>query len=131
MQVGNANYENDLIVQIYLSAAEDYVAALINNDLVEQMINRKFLESGSFEIKPETGKYIAEQLPVEVRIAENTCSSLLASKETEMYLNQRKVVVWILKMLVAIKYSSLFEVKSKKPIGGGGKPVFYLVKKGV
>lgn len=130
MQVGNANYENDLIVQIYLSAAEDYVAALINNDLVEQMINRKFLESGSFEIKPETGKYIAEQLPVEVRIAENTCSSLLASKETEMYLNQRKVVVWILKMLVAIKYSSLFEVKSKKPVGGG-KPVFYLVKKGV
>ena len=126
MQVGNANYENDLIVQIYLSAAEDYVAALINNDLVEQMINRKFLESGSFEIKPETGKYIAEQLPVEVRIAENTCSSLLASKETEMYLNQRKVVVWILKMLVAIKYSSLFEVKSKKPIGGGVNPCFIL-----
>lgn len=119
MQAGNANYENDLIVQIYLSAAEDYVAALINNDLVEQMINKKFLESGSFEIKPETGKYIAEQLPVEVRIAENTCSSLLASKETEMYLNQRKVVVWILKMLVAIKYSSLFEVRTKKPVGGG------------
>lgn len=129
MQVGNANYENDLIVQIYLSAAEDYVAALITNDLVEQMINKKFLESGSFEIKPETGKYIAEQLPVEVRIAENTCSSLLASKEKELYINQRKVVVWILKMLVAIKYSSLFEVRSKKPVGGG-KPVFYLVKKG-
>ncbi len=130
MQVGNANYENDLIVQIYLSAAEDYVAALINNDLVEQMVNRRFLESGSFEIKPETGKYIAEQLPVEVSIAENTCSSLVASKEKEMYINQRKVVVWILKMLVAIKYSSLFEVRTEKPIGRG-KPVFYLVKKGV
>ena len=47
MQAGNANYENDLIVQIYLSAAEDYVAALITNDLVEQITNKKFLESGS------------------------------------------------------------------------------------
>lgn len=130
MQVGNANYENDLIVQIYLQAAEDYVEALITNDIVNQIANRKFLESGSYEIKPETGKYIVEQLPKEISIAENICSSLAASKSQEMYLNQRKVVIWIMKMLVAIKYSNLFEMKTKK-VSGGGKVVYYLVKKGV
>lgn len=117
--------EELLTISIYKKAAQEYVEAILINNTYRKRQLERFITSGAYDISPETGQYIVDKLQEEINICRNIINSFLASDSEKMYVNQRKIVPWILKMIISMKYLGELTFTSEQK---DQKKIYYLVK---
>lgn len=117
--------EELLTINIYKNAAQEYVEAILINNTYRKRQLERFITSGAYDISPETGQYIVDKLQEEINICRNIINSFLASDNEKMYVNQRKIVPWILRMIISMKYPGELTFTSEQK---DQKKIYYLVK---
>lgn len=115
--------EELLTINIYKNAAQEYVEAILINNTYRKRQLERFITSGAYDISPETGQYIVDKLQEEINICRNIINSFLVSDNEKMYVNQRKIVPWILRMIISMKYPGDLKLES-----GRKENIYYLVK---
>ena len=108
--------EELLTISIFKNAAQDYVEAILINNTYRKKALEKFITSGAYDISAETGQYIVDKLQEEINICRNVINSFLASDNEKMYVNQRKIVPWVLRTIVSVKYSCELKLTYEKKI---------------
>ena len=116
----------NLINAIYQRAAEDYILAVVTNDIQGQKEIGDFLVSGAYWKEHKEGRYIKEKCLKEIKAAQKFIDDFLESDSKKIYINQNNISLPVLNVVKNVRYQDQLSFKS---ILTGRRRKIYLCKK--